>query len=225
MGEIKLEDKFVIELQNEFQKKAIRSILESIGITKDELKFVLQNDFALLLGIISDQSVKSEIAWSLPYKLYLRVGKSKITPQWIIENKNKLAEMLSQKPALHRYPNKMAGYFIFLSQKILTQYDGDVKKFLYSEQDFNTLIANLTSIKGISRKKAGLLCLILELDKHVPIAGQQNSYALMDSHINRVLLDKVGHKVSEQDATAIFKKVYPKNPALVSTVVWNLDRN
>ncbi|AEV94366.1 hypothetical protein [Pediococcus claussenii] len=48
-------------------------------------------------------------------------------------------------------------------------------------------------------KKAKLLCLILELDKYIPIAGKQSNFALMDDHVNGDLSDKV----SKKDATVL----------------------
>ena len=43
-------------------------------LTDAERDFVMRDSNAFLFGLIADQSVKAEIAWSLPYKLFQRLS-------------------------------------------------------------------------------------------------------------------------------------------------------
>ena len=43
-------------------------------LTDAERDFVMRDSNAFLFGLIADQSVKAETAWSLPYKLAQRLG-------------------------------------------------------------------------------------------------------------------------------------------------------
>ena len=50
------------------------SILNGNLLLDEEKEFVKKNMNAFIIGLIADQSVKVEIAWSLPYKLYKRLN-------------------------------------------------------------------------------------------------------------------------------------------------------
>ena len=49
------------------------SILRGDLLNKEEKNFLIENPNAFVIGLISDQSVKAELAWSLPYRLSLRL--------------------------------------------------------------------------------------------------------------------------------------------------------
>ena len=50
------------------------SILNGNLLKDEEKQFIINDLNAFIIGLISDQSVKAEIAWSLPYKLANRIG-------------------------------------------------------------------------------------------------------------------------------------------------------
>ena len=60
----------------EVAKKVIKdnSILSDNMLKREEKEFLLSDWNAFLIGLISDQSVKAEIAWRLPYYLSKRLG-------------------------------------------------------------------------------------------------------------------------------------------------------
>lgn len=225
MNKNELEETLINHLKNN-DFSHINSILKKMGISKEESEILENNNFALLLGVIADQSVRSNIAWSLPYKLQKRLKIDLLSPENILENEPHILAALKEKPALHRFPNKMSEYFIALSKIIINKYDGDTDKFLLPSLKLKDILPNLIQVPGISWKKAGLLCLILELDRQLPIQDKSESYALMDSHVENFLRLQLHspQKISGKEATEIFKKVYPNNPALVSTIIWDIDR-
>ena len=45
------------------------NILKGDLLKEEEREFISENSNAFLFGLIADQSVKAETAWSLPYKL------------------------------------------------------------------------------------------------------------------------------------------------------------
>ena len=60
------------EVAKEFIKD--NSILSDNMLKREEKEFLLSDWNAFLIGLISDQSVKAEIAWRLPYYLSKRLG-------------------------------------------------------------------------------------------------------------------------------------------------------
>lgn len=222
----------IVDLKNEvLDELKQRALLPIQPLTLDfklssvERDEILNDDFLLLLSIIADQSVNSSIAWHVASRLKIRLNVDKLTPNYLLTHQTEVKRAMKQKPALHRFPDKMTEYFMSLSQILVDQYGGHASELLNS-RSFPELIKRLVQIKGISRKKAGLTCLILEIDEGQSIEGLSKSYALMDSHVRHFLETKLGMNapVSELDAKEVFRTIYPRNPALVSTIVWESDK-
>ncbi|ANN49925.1 hypothetical protein A6F53_11980 [Levilactobacillus brevis] len=217
-----------IEVLDELKQRVLLTIQPltlDFKLSTVERNEILNDDFLLLLSIIADQSVHSSIAWHVVSKLKTRLNCDKLTPNYLLNHQTEVKCAMKQKPALHRFPDKMTKYFISLSQILVDQYGGHASELLNS-RSFPELIQRLVQIKGISRKKAGLTCLILEIDEGQSIEALNKSYALMDSHVCHFLETKMGMNapVSERDATEVFRTIYPRNPALVSTIVWESDK-
>ncbi|WP_052767563.1 MULTISPECIES: hypothetical protein [Lacticaseibacillus] len=215
-------------LRRIIQNTAPTSILNRVGIDSTHAQYIKTNTMGLLIGILSDQSVKSKKAWSLPLDLSNRVQNEGLSPRWILQNKEHIFKALKRKPALHRFPNKIAEYVISLAEFITKNYGGDPDKFIASMDSVPVAMSLCMKVKGISLKKAGLLCLILELDYGIKLKQTSESIALVDRHIidylvNNKFVDS-NSKDFEGPATSLFKEVYPDNPALVSTVVWDIQR-
>lgn len=203
----------------------INPLTKNFDLTEEQRQTILQDDFLLLLSVIADQSVSYKISWGITFKLQAKLGVQKLTPQYLLDNADLLKKVMKDKPALHRYPDKMTEYFLSLCQILIADYNGEANQLLNSA-DFSELVRRLVKVKGISRKKAGLTCLILELDKGRKIQGIEHSYALVDTHVQHFLQKELGitRRITEAEATQIFKTIYPENPALVSTVVWRHDK-
>jgi len=94
------------------------SILSTNMLKKEESDFLLSDWNAFVIGLISDQSVKAEMAWRLPYYLFQRLGHFDFDKIIKEENVESLETIIKEKPALHRYPRKMAEYIFFAVKKM-----------------------------------------------------------------------------------------------------------
>ena len=84
------------------------SILSDNMLKAEEREFLLSDWNAFLIGLIADQSVKAEMAWRLPYYLSKRLGYFNFNKIIKEQNVESLEAIIKEKPALHRYPRKMA---------------------------------------------------------------------------------------------------------------------
>lgn len=149
------------DLNDECQKiakevKKDNSILGDNMLKKEERDFLLYNYNAFLIGLISDQSIKAEKAWSLPFYLSKRLGTfdfEKIVKEYSIEE---IENVIKEKPALHRYPGRIAEYIFLAMQKIVFEYDNDAVNIWKNDLDAKNVISKLEEFKGISHKKAAL---------------------------------------------------------------------
>lgn len=200
------------------------SILKGNLLKDDEKSFIYNNPNAFVIGLISDQSVKAELAWSLPYSLYKRLGTFDF--KYIVQNFDAqfLEKVIKEKPALHRYPNRMANYIFFAMKKILEDYNNDAQK-IWKNQQASVIVKRLEEFKGISHKKASLGTLILIRDLGVDIEDKQNIDIAYDVHIRRIFL-RMGlvEKDTQENIINKSKKINPKFPGELTTSFWAIGR-
>jgi endonuclease III len=211
------------KLKQNFEQDKPQSLLNPINMSPYSRSLVEKNNFALLVAVIADQSVKSELAWNLPYELSMRIGADHLNPNWIIRNIETVQEAIKQKPALHRFPKKITDYIFSLSSIIQERYQS-ADQLLNGSLDYHTFVSSIKEVSGISDKKANFLFLILVLDFNHPFVNREQSNVLFDSHLENWLSRYFNRKISKSEANQICKEVSPDNPALLCPYLWNLDR-
>ncbi|SFG98500.1 hypothetical protein [Sporolactobacillus nakayamae] len=211
------------KLKQEFELDRPHSMLDHIHMSPKSRSLVEKDSFALLVAVIADQSVKSELAWNLPYELSTRIGINYLNPEWIIQNIETVQETIKKKPALHRFPKKIADYIFSLSSIIHEKYQS-ADQLLNCSLDYHTFVSAIKEVSGISDKKANFLFLILVLDFNHPFINKEQSGVLFDSHLDNWLSRYFNRKISKSEANRICKEVSPDNPALLCPYLWNLDR-
>lgn len=213
------------EIKEEYELNIPTSILDAIQIEKSEKDILREDPFFLMIAVLSDQSVKSEIAWRLPYALMERIGQDNLNPYWVVSNEHLIYEAIKNKPALHRFPQKIADFIVSMSQTVIQEYNGSASRMLLKTKDYNDFTKQIKMLKGISEKKANLMFLILTLDFNIPFSNTQDSKALLDVHIKRYLERILGSTVTQKQADKWFKEIDPENPARVSPFLWNKLRH
>src|SRR6059058_1401857 len=82
------------------------------------------NPFALLTGMLLDQQIPMETAFAGPAKLRDRLGA--LDPATVAAvDPEKLAEVMKQTPAVHRFPGSMATRVQALAAAIVADWGGD----------------------------------------------------------------------------------------------------
>ena len=119
----------------------------------DEDQFIRENPSAALLGLLYDQRVRAEYAFTGPKRLYDRLGHLDLKK--IARMKpDKLKEVFSQAPAVHRFVNKMADYTQEVCGVITSKYDGDALRLWNDDADFATIQKRLLELPGFGKAKA-----------------------------------------------------------------------
>ncbi len=179
---------------------------------------------AFVIGLIADQSVKAEIAWSLPNKLSERMRGfdfNKILSEY---NEKDIEKFIKEKPALHRYPSKMANYIYSAVNDIVNKYDSNAEN-IWKNKSASEIVSSLEQFKGISHKKASLGTLILVRDMNADILDKENIDISYDVHIRRLFL-RLGiiNNDTQEEVLAEAKKLYPEFPGRLTTAFWTLGR-
>ncbi|HUZ20934.1 MAG TPA: HhH-GPD-type base excision DNA repair protein [Acidimicrobiales bacterium] len=123
---------------------------------------LLEDDpFALLVGMVLDQQVPMERAFSAPKELRDRLGGKLDVGQIAAMAPDELAAAFSAKPALHRFPAAMAERVQAVARILVERYGGDAAAVWASAADGAELLANLRSLPGFGEQKAKIFLALL----------------------------------------------------------------
>ena len=211
----------------EVAKEVIKtnSILSDNMLKKEEREFLLSDWNAFLIALISDQSVKAEMAWRLPYYLSKRLGHFDFKRIKNEESIELLESIIKEKPALHRYPRKMAEYIFFAIKKVVEEYESHVENIW--KKDFNAehVISRFEEFKGISHKKAALGSLLLVRDFGVKLENLNCIDIAYDVHVRRIFLRMgLSEKDNIKDITSNARKICNEFPGSLTLPFWVVGR-
>jgi uncharacterized HhH-GPD family protein len=120
-----------------------------------------RSPLALLIGMVLDQQVPLEKAFASPYELVQRLGHELDARELASYDPDALAEIFSQRPALHRFPKAMAARVQETCRVLVEQYDGD-PAYLWSEaKDGADLLERVAELPGFGKQKAQIFVALL----------------------------------------------------------------
>lgn len=128
-----------------------------------EADALLQRDpLALLVGMLLDQQVSMEWAFAGPHAIAERLGRSDLDPYEIAGYEPEaFAALMSQRPAVHRYPGSMARRIQQLCQHVIDEYDGDAAAVWRGAETGTELRKRLTGLSGYGTRKAQIMVALL----------------------------------------------------------------
>jgi uncharacterized HhH-GPD family protein len=116
---------------------------------------------ALLIGMLLDQQVTIEKAFTSPRDLVRRLGHEPTAQELATFDPGVLAAIFSERPALHRYPRAMAGRVQQLCQQIVDRYGGDPAGIWADTRTGAELLARLRDLPGFGADKAQIFLALL----------------------------------------------------------------
>jgi uncharacterized HhH-GPD family protein len=119
------------------------------------------NPFALAVGMVLDQQVPMERAFSAPLELEQRLGK-KLTAKTIAAlDPAVLDELFTRTHALHRFPSAMATRVHQFASIVTTEWKGDASAVWTSAASGEELVKRLKSLPGFGDSKAKIFTALL----------------------------------------------------------------
>ena len=133
----------------------------AIAITGDaHADQVLEEPFALLLGMLLDQQFPMEQAFAGPAKVLDRFGS--LDPAALAAAEpDQFLSLCAEPPAVHRFPGSMAGRIQAVAQVVVEQYDGDAAAIWTGAADAQDLIRRMKSLPGFGDQKAKIFVALL----------------------------------------------------------------
>ncbi|SNS85114.1 HhH-GPD-type base excision DNA repair protein [Actinacidiphila glaucinigra] len=145
-----------------------------------------RSPLAALVGMLLDQQIPMEWAFSGPWTIAQRMGRDDLDAGEIAAfDPEAFSELLSQKPAVHRYPGSMAKRVQQLCQYLVEHYDGDAGAVWRDVSDGRELLARLNELPGFGKQKAQIFLALLGKQLGVTPEGWREAagaYGERDSH-------------------------------------------
>ncbi|MFE1878289.1 HhH-GPD-type base excision DNA repair protein [Streptomyces diastatochromogenes] len=121
-----------------------------------------RSPLAALTGMLLDQQVPMEWAFKGPATIAGRMDAEDLDAHEIaVMDPEAFAALLSEKPAVHRYPGSMAKRIQQLCQYLVEHYDGDAELVWKGVEDGGELLRRLQDLPGFGRQKAQIFLALL----------------------------------------------------------------
>lgn len=121
-----------------------------------------RSPLAALIGMLLDQQVPMEWAFSGPYTIAQRLGGDDLDCHEIAaQDPEAFAALLSEKPAVHRYPGSMAKRVQQLCRYLVDEYDGDATALWRDVATGRELLARLNALPGFGKQKSQIFLALL----------------------------------------------------------------
>mgnify|MGYP001313384201 CR=1 FL=1 len=133
----------------------------SLPIDSRANELLNRNRLALVLGLVLDQQVSMEKAFTGPYELTRRLGHEPDAAELAGYDPEELTKIFAERPALHRFPKAMAARVQELCRVLVERYDGDPARLWSGVTDGADLLGRLTALPGFGTQKAQIFLALL----------------------------------------------------------------
>ena len=133
----------------------------SMPVEPEANELLSRSPLALLIGMLLDQQVSLERAFSAPLDLVRRLGHEPTAAELAEFDPAALAAIFSERPALHRYPRAMAARVQDMARLIVDAYDGDAARVWQSATTGAELLKRVAALPGFGAQKAQIFVALL----------------------------------------------------------------
>jgi uncharacterized HhH-GPD family protein len=122
---------------------------------------ITRDPLALLIGMVLDQQIPLEKAFTSPWVLRERLGHDYDAAEIAAYDPEELASIFTKPPALHRFPGSMAKRVQTMCQQIVDDYDGDAAAVWSGAKTGEELYKRLAKLPGFGEQKARIFLALL----------------------------------------------------------------
>ena len=116
---------------------------------------------ALLTGMVLDQQVPMEKAFSGPYVISTRMGGTFDVPAIATLDVDDFVSVCAERPAVHRFPGSMGKRVHEVARRLVEEYDGDAVNLWDTAPDGTALKEAIGALPGCGDQKASIMVALL----------------------------------------------------------------
>ncbi|GAA3343478.1 HhH-GPD-type base excision DNA repair protein [Amorphoplanes nipponensis] len=133
----------------------------SLPIAAEANELLSADPLALLIGMVLDQQIPLEKAFSSPYVLAQRLGHAPTAAELADFDPEQLVTVFATPPALHRFPKAMAARVQDVCRALVGSYDGDAANLWRDVADGRELVRRIAALPGFGRQKSQIFAALL----------------------------------------------------------------
>lgn len=183
----------------------------SLPIAPEANALLNRSPLALLMGMLLDQQVPLERAFSAPADLARRLGHDPEAGELADYDPDALVAVFSERPALHRFPKAMAARVQALCRVLVDTYDGDAERVWAEAKTGAELLKRVGALPGFGEQKAKIFVALLGKRRDVRPEGwreaaghygEESAHRSVADIVDEVSLGKVRSYKQELKAAA-----------------------
>ena len=172
--------------------------------------FLSRDPLALLIGMLLDQQVTMEKAFTSPLELARRLGGTLDAGSIAAMDADALDAVFRERPALHRYPGSMAKRAHALAAYLVDSYDGRADNVWNGVNTGDELLERVKALPGFGNDKARIFVGLLGKRLGVRPAGWETAAADWPSIADVDSFERVGEIREKKRAAKAAKKTAKK---------------
>ena len=133
----------------------------SLPIEPEATKLLHDSPLALLIGMLLDQQIPMEKAFSSPYVLNQRLGRDLDAREIAAFDPAAFEEIVAKPPALHLFPRANAKRIQEMCQVLVERYDGDAANVWTGVETGQELVARVGQLPGFGKQKSQIFVALL----------------------------------------------------------------
>jgi uncharacterized HhH-GPD family protein len=133
----------------------------SLPIPAQATKLLHDSPLALLLGMLLDQQIPMEMAFSSPYELQQRLGQPLDAAVIAGYDPDAFEQLFARPPALHRFPRANARRAQELCQALVERYEGSAAALWTGAATGAELVARVGDLPGFGKQKSQIFVALL----------------------------------------------------------------
>jgi len=204
---------------------------QMIQFTKVPEADALLNDLAahphaFVLACVMDRQIKAEKAWLIPYRISEKLGGFSMGTLCKLSRAD-VNRLMTQPESLHRFVDKMSGFFQTAVQRISEHYAGDAARIWAGRTSSAEVVYRFLEFDGVGPKIGSMAANILAREFKIPFADYFSIDISADVHVRRVFA-RLGLCAADATAEQVIykaKALYPEFPGMMDLPSWEIGRN
>jgi uncharacterized HhH-GPD family protein len=143
----------------------------SLPIAAEANDLLNRDPLCLLLGMVLDQQIPLEKAFTSPWVLGQRLGHAPTAVELAEFDPEALVAIFATPPALHRFPKAMAARVQEVCRTLVEDYDGEAANLWTGAADGKELLKRVASLPGFGKQKSQIFVALLGKQYEVQPAG------------------------------------------------------
>jgi endonuclease III len=230
-GEEKMNEKAIRDRLLEHGEALFRAPKQVIQFTGVPNADALLNDLtrhphAFVLACIMNRQVKAERAWLIPHRISEKLPDFSMAVLRRL-SRDEVNDLMKQPEPLHRFVDKMSGFFHSAVQRIGDKYAGDAARIWAGKPSSAEVVYRFLEFDGVGPKIGSMAANILARELKVPFADYFSIDISADLHVRRVFsrLGLCGADVSVEQVIYKARALQPEFPGMMDLPCWEIGRN